>query len=93
MKVTKSIIAILLSSLALFSGSSYASCTYHLTGNSETIDLSGCVATAENTASTASSTASNALTTAQKAQTTANTANTAAQSAQTTANEASSAAK
>ncbi|EAA5422160.1 hypothetical protein DQC75_24640 [Salmonella enterica subsp. enterica] len=42
MKVTKSIIAVL---VGLFAGSAYANCTYHLTGNVQSLDISDCVNT------------------------------------------------
>lgn len=40
MKVTKSIIAVL---LCLSAGSAYADCEYYLTGNKETLNISDCV--------------------------------------------------
>ncbi|EOU7582264.1 hypothetical protein ACODNJ_004445 [Escherichia coli] len=99
MKVTKSIIAVL---VGLFAGSAYANCTYHLTGNVQSLDISDCVdgvkgiansalsnsQNAQNVANGAASTAQNAQSVANTAASTAQNAQTAANKAQTTANEA-----
>lgn len=90
MKVTKSIIAVL---VGLFAGSAYADCEYYLTGNKETLNISDCVDGVKDIANNALSNSQNAqnvangaASTAQNAQTTANAANSAAQNAQNTAN-------
>ncbi|MWO05765.1 hypothetical protein GQN09_24135, partial [Escherichia coli] len=102
MKVTKSIIAVL---LCLSAGSAYADCEYYLTGNKETLNISDCVdgvkgiansalsnsQNAQNVANGAASTAQNAQSVANTAASTAQNAQTAANKAQTTANEANSA--
>ena len=104
MKVTKSIIAVL---LCLSAGSAYADCEYYLTGNKETLNISDCVdgvkgiansalsnsQNAQNVANGAASTAQNAQSVANTAASTAQNAQTAANKAQTTANEANSAAQ
>ncbi|EOP9560190.1 hypothetical protein BKQ64_RS26505, partial [Escherichia coli] len=92
MKVTKSIIAVL---VGLFAASAYADCEYYLTGNKETLNISDCVDGVKDIANNALSNSQNAqnvangaASTAQNAQTTANAANSAAQNAQNTANTA-----
>ncbi|HHZ7348024.1 TPA: hypothetical protein ACWL0P_004663 [Escherichia coli] len=57
MKVTKSIIAIL---LCLSAGSAYADCEYHLTGNKETLNISDCVDGVKGIANSALSNSQNA---------------------------------
>lgn len=96
MKVTKSIIAVL---LCLSAGSAYADCEYYLTGNKETLNISDCVDGVKGIANSALSNSQNAqnvangaASTAQNAQSVANTAASTAQNAQTAANKAQTAA-
>lgn len=57
MKVTKSIIAVL---LCLSAGSAYADCEYYLTGNKETLNISDCVDGVKGIANSALSNSQNA---------------------------------
>lgn len=57
MKVTKSIIAVL---VGLFAGSAYADCEYYLTGNKETLNISDCVDGVKDIANNALSNSQNA---------------------------------
>lgn len=83
MKVTKSIIAVL---LCLSAGSAYADCEYYLTGNKETLNISDCVDGVKGIANSA-------LSNSQNAQNVANGAASTAQNAQSVANTAASTAQ